>query len=69
VLQHLSKTSQDVTKRWVNEAQEAVNSDNIMVQVGTALFNPFIASCENVMSLLVPGAPAPCEKFAHDIVI
>ncbi|KAK7102060.1 coatomer subunit gamma-2-like [Littorina saxatilis] len=29
---HLSKTSQDVTKRWVNEAQEAVNSDNIMVQ-------------------------------------
>ena len=32
--QHLSKSSQDVTKRWVNEAQEAVNSDNIMVQVG-----------------------------------
>ena len=32
--QHLSKNSQDVTKRWVNEAQEAVNSDNIMVQVG-----------------------------------
>ncbi|XP_076448175.1 coatomer subunit gamma-2-like [Babylonia areolata] len=29
---HLSKTSHDVTKRWVNEAQEAVNSDNIMVQ-------------------------------------
>lgn len=22
----------DVTKRWVNEAQEAVNSDNVMVQ-------------------------------------
>lgn len=30
--QHLSKTSLDVTKRWVNEAQEAVNSDNVMVQ-------------------------------------
>ncbi|XP_052213767.1 coatomer subunit gamma-2-like isoform X2 [Dreissena polymorpha] len=29
---HLSKGSQDVTKRWVNEAQEAVSSDNIMVQ-------------------------------------
>ncbi|XP_060078948.1 coatomer subunit gamma-2-like [Ylistrum balloti] len=29
---HLSKCSQDVTKRWVNEAQEAVSSDNIMVQ-------------------------------------
>jgi len=23
----------DVTKRWVNEAQEAVSSDNVMVQV------------------------------------
>ena len=32
-LQHLSKTSHDVVKRWVNEAQEAVNSDNVMVQV------------------------------------
>lgn len=29
---HLSKGSQEVTKRWVNEAQEAVSSDNIMVQ-------------------------------------
>lgn len=29
---HLSKNSHDVTKRWVNEAQEAVNSDNVMVQ-------------------------------------
>ncbi|XP_025106281.1 coatomer subunit gamma-2-like [Pomacea canaliculata] len=29
---HLSKNSQEVVKRWVNEAQEAVNSDNIMVQ-------------------------------------
>ncbi|KAK6174948.1 hypothetical protein SNE40_013500 [Patella caerulea] len=29
---HLSHVSQEVTKRWVNEAQEAVNSDNMMVQ-------------------------------------
>lgn len=29
---HLCKTSPDVVKRWVNEAQEAVNSDNVMVQ-------------------------------------
>uniref|UniRef100_A0A646QGL4 Coatomer subunit gamma n=1 Tax=Hemiscolopendra marginata TaxID=943146 RepID=A0A646QGL4_9MYRI len=29
---HLMKTSSDIVKRWVNEAQEAVNSDNIMVQ-------------------------------------
>lgn len=29
---HLARQSPDVVKRWVNEAQEAVNSDNIMVQ-------------------------------------
>ncbi|GFS18406.1 coatomer subunit gamma [Elysia marginata] len=29
---HLGKGSQEVIKRWVNEAQEAVNSDNVMVQ-------------------------------------
>ncbi|CAE1294820.1 COPG [Acanthosepion pharaonis] len=29
---HLCKTSPDIVKRWVNEAQEAVNSDNVMVQ-------------------------------------
>ncbi|XP_054160589.1 coatomer subunit gamma-2-like [Oppia nitens] len=29
---HLTKTIADGVKRWVNEAQEAVNSDNIMVQ-------------------------------------
>ncbi len=28
------KMSFDVVKRWVNEAQEAASSDNIMVQVG-----------------------------------
>ena len=27
------KMSYDVVKRWVNEAQEAASSDNIMVQV------------------------------------
>ncbi|XP_059169133.1 coatomer subunit gamma-2-like [Physella acuta] len=29
---HLGKGSHEVIKRWVNEAQEAVNSDNVMVQ-------------------------------------
>ncbi|XP_072418986.1 coatomer subunit gamma-2 [Chiloscyllium punctatum] len=29
---HLISTSYDVVKRWVNEAQEAASSDNIMVQ-------------------------------------
>lgn len=29
---HLATTANDVVKRWANEAQEALNSDNIMVQ-------------------------------------
>lgn len=32
IFQHLSRGSADVVKRWVNEAQEAVSSDNVMVQ-------------------------------------
>lgn len=31
------KMSYDVVKRWVNEAQEAASSDNIMVQVCVTL--------------------------------
>uniref|UniRef100_H3B7N0 Coatomer subunit gamma n=1 Tax=Latimeria chalumnae TaxID=7897 RepID=H3B7N0_LATCH len=31
-LHHMMKMSYDVVKRWVNEAQEAASSDNIMVQ-------------------------------------
>jgi hypothetical protein len=27
--------------------------------------NPFTASCENAMTLSVPGVPACCEKFPH----
>lgn len=33
------KMSYDVVKRWVNEAQEAASSDNIMVQVGSTTYN------------------------------
>jgi hypothetical protein len=29
------------------------------------IFNPFTASCENAMTLSVPGIPASCEKFPH----
>lgn len=32
-IQHMMKISYDVVKRWINEAQEAASSDNIMVQV------------------------------------
>lgn len=41
LFQHMVKMSFDVVKRWVNEAQEAASSDNIMVQVSemfTSLF-------------------------------
>lgn len=42
--QHLLKCSFDVVKRWVNEAQEAASSDNIMVQVrrewSSDIYNP-----------------------------
>jgi hypothetical protein len=31
-------------------------------------FNPFTASCENAMTLSVPGVPAFCEKFPHSQV-
>ncbi|KAK2519334.1 hypothetical protein Q9966_013964 [Columba livia] len=30
---HMMKISYDVVKRWINEAQEAASSDNVMVQV------------------------------------
>lgn len=36
------QTSPDVVKRWVNEAQEAVNSDNMMVQVSIFLSKIFL---------------------------
>jgi hypothetical protein len=29
------------------------------------VLNPFTASCENAMTLSVPGVPASCEKFPH----
>jgi hypothetical protein len=28
-------------------------------------FNPFTASCENAMTLSLPGVPGSCEKFPH----
>lgn len=39
-LQHMMKISYDVVKRWINEAQEAASSDNIMVQVCLRVAGP-----------------------------
>jgi hypothetical protein len=36
-----------------------------LYQTSLHLFNPFTASCENAMTLSVPGVPASCEKFPH----
>jgi hypothetical protein len=40
------------------EKEEKQNKNN---------FNSFTASCENAMSLSVPGVPAPCEKFPQSV--
>lgn len=34
----MMKKSADVVRRWVNEVQEAVNSDNQMVQVKNYIY-------------------------------
>lgn len=39
------KMSYDVVKRWVNEAQEAASSDNIMVQVDSTLHRKTSCCC------------------------
>jgi hypothetical protein len=41
------------------------NKKNGSVYCGRSLVYPITASCENVMTLSVPGAPASCEKFPH----
>jgi hypothetical protein len=37
----------------------------IIFQFLSISINPFTASCENAMSLSVPGVSASCEKFPH----
>lgn len=44
-VQHMVKMSYDVVKRWVNEAQEAASSDNIMVQVERTLHTKTSCCC------------------------
>ena len=67
--QHLfSKGSGEVVKRWMNEAQEAANSDNIMVQVC-----PVILSNHLLLSLtsLLPSSTtqwACCTWYVSTIV-
>jgi hypothetical protein len=39
--------------------------DSVLMEMSRDVFNPFTASCENAMTLSVPGVPASCEKFPH----
>lgn len=41
------KPNYDVVKRWVNEAQEAVSSDNTMVQVSAGFFMIYLFFSKN----------------------
>jgi len=54
------KMSYDVVKRWVNEAQEAASSDNIMVQVGLS-FN----KCTLCQSLWIKSS-VKCPKCKRE---
>ncbi len=57
MLQHLcQKGSGEVVKRWVNEAQEAVSSDNVMVQYHAMGVLYHIRKRDKYVGLL----PPPC---------
>lgn len=57
------KMSYDVVKRWVNEAQEAASSDNIMVQVGGTPCRkaPVVCRCR-LHRLMVASGLVQAEK-------
>jgi hypothetical protein len=47
-------------RHWLSLTWNADNLEHLL-----HFFNPFTASCENVMTLSVPGVPSTCEKFPH----
>jgi hypothetical protein len=56
--------NQTITSTWLplSASQSLLTTDKKQVFV---CFNPFTASCENTITLSVPGVPASCEKFPH----
>uniref|UniRef100_A0A8C9LC72 Coatomer subunit gamma-2 n=1 Tax=Pavo cristatus TaxID=9049 RepID=A0A8C9LC72_PAVCR len=80
---HMMKISYDVVKRWINEAQEAASSDNIMVQVCLNAVQETREPCANcafcrVLSYTVLGSvhESPlfdfiesCLRNKHEMVI
>lgn len=49
---HLTRIANDVVKRWVNEAQEAVNSDKYVSKILVLYKNLFIQGDSKVAVLL-----------------
>lgn len=49
---HLTRIANDVVKRWVNEAQEAVNSDKYVSKILVVYKNLFIQGDSKVAELL-----------------
>uniref|UniRef100_A0A8C9LDB3 Coatomer subunit gamma n=1 Tax=Pavo cristatus TaxID=9049 RepID=A0A8C9LDB3_PAVCR len=76
---HMMKISYDVVKRWINEAQEAASSDNIMVQVclNANLQNQLCwCSISSLIKLYVNQHESPlfdfiesCLRNKHEMVI
>uniref|UniRef100_A0A452QGW4 Coatomer subunit gamma n=1 Tax=Ursus americanus TaxID=9643 RepID=A0A452QGW4_URSAM len=66
---HMMKISHDVVKRWVNEAQEAASSDNIMVQlyvhcIGLLWNTHRVTICQGVVRFWYPSN-ALCILLGH----
>jgi hypothetical protein len=56
-------TSLPLSSRQLNRVRTSKEAGRYVVR--DYMFNPFTASCENAMSLSMPGVSAPCEKFPH----
>ncbi|XP_012511467.1 PREDICTED: coatomer subunit gamma-1-like [Propithecus coquereli] len=61
---HLLKCSFDVVKRWVNEAQEAASSDNIMVQMCKSEGRLACGSCLPTVLQLFCSSPKAALRYA-----
>ena len=60
------KPNYDVVKRWVNEAQEAVSSDNTMVQVNAAFYQHACVWLCNKTLWLIASQPSDCHTQSDD---
>uniref|UniRef100_A0A452QGG8 Coatomer subunit gamma n=1 Tax=Ursus americanus TaxID=9643 RepID=A0A452QGG8_URSAM len=80
---HMMKISHDVVKRWVNEAQEAASSDNIMVQCFSVclcfelcILHLFFLLSNDALCIFITSHESPlfdfiesCLRNKHEMVI